>query len=64
MNDTEVEALGRELKDRAFASIGVMVAGVGAAAIHFAGAFLVLFVGWIPLLVWVLRGIDPFFLAV
>jgi hypothetical protein len=38
--------------------------GIGVAAIPFLGTILMLLVGWIPLLRWLMGGIDPYFHAV
>ncbi len=53
--------LAYRVKDRALVSCMLLVGGVAAALIPFAGTILVLFVGWIPLLMWMVGGIDLYF---
>ena len=55
------DELADRVKDRAALSGVLCVTGAAVALIPFAGTLLMLLVGWIPLLAWLMGGIDPYF---
>lgn len=64
MDDADPENFADQVNTRAVQSVMLLVGGIGVAMIPFLGTMLMLLVGWIPLLLWVMGSIDPYFHAV
>ena len=57
ITDSFVSTEQAKIKTRAVLSIVIVVVGIGAVMIPWLGTLLVLFLGWIPLLIWFVVGI-------
>src|SRR5262245_49244245 len=55
--EERIERIARRIRRQAMASVVVLLVGVGVAMIPWLGTGLVVFIGWIPLLIWMLIGI-------